>query len=74
MLLYCKEMMPDVGCFSDIRYMLVFSNSFWPIADANTDICTYFFPPNGRENQVSPATELTYYAYSYRDGSLAAAK
>lgn len=55
-----------------ISHMLKISNSFLPVAKADTDIPAYFFPHNCREHQVSPMVELTYYhAYWYCDGPLA---
>jgi len=36
-----------------------FSNSFWPIADADT--LAYLSPLDCREHKVSPVVELTYY-------------
>lgn len=48
--------MHDTG-FLPISDIPEFSNKFLPIADGDTDVCTYFFPPNCKEHQVPPALE-----------------
>ena len=54
--------MYDIGFFADIRYADI-SNSLWPIADADTDIHSYFF--HLAERTIMHAIDCTKYDQEY---------